>query len=59
MKAHYPGEYMCAILTAESGDTEKIGQIITECKRIDIPVLPPSINSSNKDFTLIKKDGNY
>jgi len=58
MKAHYPGEYMCAILTAESGDTEKIGQIITECKRIDIPVLPPSINSSNKDFTLIKKDGN-
>ncbi|KKT29338.1 DNA polymerase III subunit alpha [Candidatus Giovannonibacteria bacterium RIFCSPLOWO2_12_FULL_44_25] len=58
MKANYPGEYMCAILTAEAGDTEKIGQIITECKRMNIPVLPPSINFSNKDFTLIKSGGN-
>ncbi|KKT57479.1 MAG: polymerase III, alpha subunit protein [Candidatus Giovannonibacteria bacterium GW2011_GWC2_44_9] len=57
MKANYPGEYMCAILTAEAGDTEKIGQIITECKRMEIPVLPPSINESNKDFTLIKSAG--
>ncbi|QQG42277.1 MAG: DNA polymerase III subunit alpha [Candidatus Giovannonibacteria bacterium] len=57
MKANYPGEYMCAILTAEAGDTEKIGQIITECKRMEIPVLPPSINVSNKDFTLIKSGG--
>lgn len=54
MKAHYPAEYMCAVLTAESGDTEKVGVIIEECRRMRIPVLPPDINSSQKDFTLIK-----
>lgn len=54
MKANYPAEYMCAVLTAESGDTEKIGEIISECKRMEIPVLPPDINSSLKGFTVIK-----
>ncbi len=54
MKANFPTEYMCAVLTAESGDTEKIAEIISECKRMDIPVLPPDINSSFKDFTIIK-----
>ncbi|MBI2063224.1 MAG: DNA polymerase III subunit alpha [Candidatus Yanofskybacteria bacterium] len=54
MKAHFPAEYMCAVLTAESGDMEKIAAVITECQRMEIPVLPPDINSSLKDFTLIK-----
>ncbi|MBI2670314.1 MAG: DNA polymerase III subunit alpha [Candidatus Yanofskybacteria bacterium] len=54
MKAHFPAEYMCAVLTAESGDMEKIAAIITECQRMEIPVLPPDINSSLKDFTIIK-----
>jgi len=54
MKANFPAEYMCAVLTAEAGDTEKIAQIITECKRMDINVLSPDINSSFKDFTVIK-----
>src|SRR3990167_6485295 len=54
MKANFPAEYMCAVLTAESGDTEKIAQIIAECQRMKIPVLPPDINSSFKDFTVIK-----
>src|SRR3989344_2814093 len=41
MKANFPAEYMCAVLTAEAGDTEKISEIISECQRIGIPVLPP------------------
>lgn len=54
MKANYPAEYMTAVLTAESGDTEKISEIITECKRMKIPVLPPDVNESEADFTVIK-----
>lgn len=54
MKANFPAEYMCAVLTAESGDTEQVGHIISECKRMHIPVLPPDINSSFKGFTVIK-----
>ncbi len=56
MKANYPAEYMCAILTAESGDTERVAEIINECQKMTIPVLPPDINSSYKDFTVIKSD---
>ncbi len=54
MKSTYPGEYMTAVLTAEEGDTEKISEIITECKRMAIPVLPPDINLSQNHFTVIK-----
>ena len=51
MKANYPVEYMTAILTAESGDVEKIAEIIEECKHMKIPVLPPNINESYGGFT--------
>lgn len=54
MKANFPAEYMTAVLTAESGDTEKIAEIITECKKMTIPVLPPDINESFGKFTVIK-----
>ncbi|OGI45927.1 DNA polymerase III subunit alpha [Candidatus Nomurabacteria bacterium GWB1_40_6] len=53
MKAHYPVEYMEAILTAESGDVEKIAEIIEECKHMKIPVLPPHINESFGGFTCL------
>lgn len=55
MKANYPAEYMCAVLTAESGDTARVAEIITECQRMGIPVLPPEINSSYKDFTVVRR----
>ena len=54
MKANFPAEYMCAVLTAESGDTDTIAIMIAECKRMKIPVLPPDINVSLADFTVIK-----
>lgn len=54
MKANFPVEYMCAILTAESGDIEKIGIMIHECKNMSIPVLPPDINESFGGFTVVR-----
>lgn len=53
MKANYPVEYMTAMLTAESGDTEKIATIIHECKAMGIAVLPPHINECYGGFTVI------
>lgn len=57
MKANFPAIYMSAVLTADSGDTEKIGEIINECKRMGIPVLPPNINESFEGFTVVKREG--
>lgn len=54
MKANFPVEYMTAVLSAESGDIDKISETITECKRMGIPVLPPDINESFGGFTVIK-----
>ena len=54
MKANFPVEYMSAVLTADSGDTEKIYEIIRECERMGIEVLPPDINESFADFTVVK-----
>jgi DNA polymerase-3 subunit alpha len=52
LKAHYPHEYMAALLTIERGNTEKVGQYINDCRRVGINVLPPNVNSSDNDFTI-------
>lgn len=54
MKAHFPATYMACVLTADAGDVEKIAEFIGDCKRMDIPVLPPNVNESFQDFTVIK-----
>ncbi len=56
MKANFPVEYMTAILTAESGDVEKISEIVAECKNMNINVLPPNINESFGGFTYINEN---
>lgn len=53
MKANFPAVYMASVLTADSGDVEKIGEIIAECKRMGIPVLPPDVNESFGAFTVV------
>lgn len=53
MKANFPVEYMSAVLTADSGDVEKIAEIIHECDRMGIEVLPPDINESFTDFSVV------
>lgn len=52
VKAHYPVEFMTALLTAESGDTDKIAEAVEECKRMKIKVLAPDINKSEVGFTI-------
>jgi DNA polymerase-3 subunit alpha len=52
LKAHYPVEYMTALLSVEQGNTEKVGLLIAEARRLGIEVLPPDVNSSGVDFTI-------
>ncbi len=52
MKGNFPVEFMAAVMTAESGDTDKIAAAIEECKRLGIVVLPPDVNKSKVGFTL-------
>ncbi|MCA9361134.1 DNA polymerase III subunit alpha [Candidatus Kaiserbacteria bacterium] len=58
MKANFPEEYMSAVLTADSGDTEKIAEIIHECERMNIEVLPPDINESFAPFSVVPSKNN-
>lgn len=53
LKAYYPVEYMAALLTYEMGNTEKVVEYIGECRDMGIDVLPPDINDSFVDFTVI------
>ena len=56
LKAHFPEIYLSAVLTSEQGDTDKVAETIAECKRIGIPVLPPDVNESFSQFTVIKDE---
>ncbi len=56
MKANYPVEYLAALLTADSGDTEQIAIFVAEAARMGIPVLPPDINESGTVFTVIRNE---
>jgi DNA polymerase-3 subunit alpha len=50
LKAHYPVEYFCALMTSESGDTAKIIRYISHCREKGIPILPPDVNESRFAF---------
>lgn len=58
LKAHFPVEFMTALLTAESRGTsgpvknEKIAQAVSECRRLDVKILGPDINKSKQDFSI-------
>ncbi|MBR8836247.1 MAG: trans-splicing intein-formed DNA polymerase III subunit alpha C-terminal partner DnaE-C [Stigonema ocellatum SAG 48.90 = DSM 106950] len=51
LKANYPLEYMAALLTANSGDTDKVQKYISTCMSMNIHIEPPDINRSGVDFT--------
>ena len=57
LKAYYPAEFMAALLTSEEGNVDKIVRYIDEIKRINIEILPPSINKSCKEFSVVKNEG--
>jgi DNA polymerase-3 subunit alpha len=52
LKAHYPVEFMASLLTSEMHSTDGVVKYIGECRRHDIPILPPDINESGKAFNV-------
>jgi DNA polymerase-3 subunit alpha len=55
LKAHYPVEYMAALLLVERDKTEKVTNFINECRRMGIEVLAPDVNYSGLDFEIQQK----
>jgi DNA polymerase-3 subunit alpha len=53
LKAYYPLEFMAALLTYESGNTDKVAEYIDECRRMGIQIRPPNINESDEAFTVV------
>ncbi|MGA8222107.1 MAG: DNA polymerase III subunit alpha [Candidatus Acidiferrales bacterium] len=51
LKTHYPVEFMAAMLSSETGNTEKVVKYINEARGMGITVLPPDVNSSDLNFT--------
>jgi DNA polymerase-3 subunit alpha len=52
LKAHYPVEYMTALLSVERNNLDKIGVLVAECRRLGIQILPPNVNRSDIDFAI-------
>jgi DNA polymerase III subunit alpha len=52
-KANYPREYMAALLTSVLDNSTKVATYISECKEMKIPILPPDVNESGADFTVV------
>ncbi len=55
LKAHYPTEFMAALMTTDMGNADKIVGYFTECRGLGIPVLPPDVNQSQKNFAVVEK----
>jgi DNA polymerase-3 subunit alpha len=53
LKAHYPAAFMAALMTSDYDDTDRLAIEITECKKIGIEVLPPDVNESFHEFSII------
>lgn len=55
LKAHYPVEFMAALLSCDMDSTDKVLKNISDCREQGIEVLPPDINSSGHSFTVVGK----
>jgi DNA polymerase-3 subunit alpha len=56
LKAHYPAEFMAAVLSRNLSDLKEITNFLEECKRMEIPVLGPDVNESELTFVVNKKE---
>ena len=56
LKAHYPAEYMAALLTSVGDDKDKLAMYLNECRHMGITVLPPDVNESHLTFTPVGRD---
>ncbi len=52
LKAHYPAQFLSALLSVEAGDLDKVAQFVSECRRLGVPVRPPDVNHSQVDYSL-------
>lgn len=57
LKAHYPAEFMAAVLNSSIRNSDEVVSMLDECKRLKINVLPPNVNTSEYNFT-VNKNGN-
>jgi DNA polymerase III subunit alpha len=53
LKAHYPAEFMAALLSSEIGNTDKVVQYINEARELGLEILPPDVNESGFKFTVV------
>lgn len=53
LKAHYPAAFMAALMTSDFDDTDRLAIEITECKKMNIKVLPPDVNESYVEFGVV------
>ncbi len=56
LKAHYPTEFMAALLTSVQSDKDKSAMYLAECRRMGITVLPPDVNQSYATFSAVGDD---
>jgi DNA polymerase-3 subunit alpha len=56
LKTHYPVEFMAALLTSETSKPENVVKYISECREINIPVVPPNVQVSDANFTPVKTE---
>ena len=54
LKAHYPTEFMAALMTNDMGNADKMVGYFTECRDLDIRILPPDVNESQTTFTVVE-----
>ncbi len=53
LKAHYPAEFMAALLTCGMEDTDRISEHTDDARRMGLTVLPPDVNRSEAEFTVV------
>jgi len=52
LKAHYPQEFMAALLSCELGETDKLVEHVEDCRRMGIEIIPPSVNLGDVEFSV-------
>jgi len=54
LKSHYPVEFMAALLTQDMGNQDKTIKNIAECRTMGLQILPPDVNESHADFSVVE-----
>ncbi|MBD3307109.1 DNA polymerase III subunit alpha [candidate division KSB3 bacterium] len=53
LKAHYPVDFMAALLTSDMDNTDRVVKYINECRELSIAILPPDVNESYRTFSVV------